>query len=81
MIQDVDVFINKLQKIDGFGDAGEYLTSIVKSKKVEADSPPSPAPAPAPTTTSTAATNGTDEAKTADAESEKKTSSEETPQE
>jgi vacuolar protein sorting-associated protein 54 len=78
MIQDVDVFINKLQKVDGFGDAGEYLTNIVKSKKVEADSPPAPAPATtaATTTTTTATTNGTDEAKTTDVEQEKKTSSE-----
>lgn len=85
MIQDVDVFINKLQKVDGFGDAGDYLTNIVKSKKVEADAPaapaPAPAPSPAPTTATTTSTNGTDESKAADVEPEKKTSSEEPPQE
>ncbi|KAL7945644.1 Vps54 domain-containing protein [Trichoderma barbatum] len=68
MIQDVDVFINKLQKIDGFGDAGDFLNNIVKSKKVEAD-------------TSTA-TNGMGDSKTEEkAGSEKKSSSEEAPQE
>ena len=75
MFQDVDVFINKLQKVDGFGDAGEYLTNIVKSKKVEPDAPTAPA------STITTATNGTDGSKPPDVESEKKTSSEETPQE
>lgn len=68
MIQDIDVFINKLQKVDGFNDAGEYLMNIVKSKKVEADS--------------SSKTNGTQDAKTEEkVETEKKTSSEETAQE
>lgn len=66
MIQDVDVFINKLQKIDGFGDAGDFLATIVKSKKVEADSP--------------TATNGTSGSKTEDKVESEKTSSEEAPQ-
>jgi vacuolar protein sorting-associated protein 54 len=67
MTQDVDFFINKLQKIDGFGDAGDFLTNIVKSKKVEAGS--------------STTTNGTGDSKTEEkAEPEKKTSSEETPQ-
>ncbi|KAL7790847.1 Vps54 domain-containing protein [Trichoderma ceciliae] len=67
MIQDVDVFINKLQKVDGFGDAGDFLANIVKSKKVEADS--------------STTTNGARDSKTEEkVESEKKTSSEEAPQ-
>ncbi|KAH6611233.1 hypothetical protein Trco_001253 [Trichoderma cornu-damae] len=67
MIQDVDVFVNKLQKVDGFGDAGDFLTNIVKSKKVEADPPTT--------------TNGTRDSITEEKlESEKKTSSEETSQ-
>ncbi|RFU73528.1 hypothetical protein TARUN_8713 [Trichoderma arundinaceum] len=64
MIQDVDVFTSKLQKVDGFGDSGDFLAKIVKSKKVEPD----------PSTT----TNGVRDTKTSEkVESEKKTSSEE----
>ncbi|KAM0254360.1 hypothetical protein ACHAQJ_006892 [Trichoderma viride] len=66
MTQDVDVFINKLQKVDGFGDSGDFLTNIVKSKKVEAGS--------------STTTNGTGNSNTEKVEPEKKTSSEEAPQ-
>ncbi len=42
MIRDVEHFQSRLGKIDGFGDAGEHLMAIVKSKEVEkkAASPP-----------------------------------------
>lgn len=35
MIVDIEFFTMKLGKIDGFGDAGDALTSIAKSKIVE----------------------------------------------
>ncbi|KAJ4863791.1 vps54-like protein domain-containing protein [Trichoderma breve] len=78
MMQDVDVFGDKLLRIDGFGDAGEFLANIVRSKKVEEDS--------STTTTTTAATatttNGTSDSKTEEkVESESKKSSEESPKE
>lgn len=67
MAKDVDFFINKLQKVDGFGDTGDFLTSIVKSKTVATN----------PSTTTNGTTDSNTEEKT---EPEKKTSSEETPQ-
>ena len=45
MLRDVDFFQAKLSKIDGFGDAGEYLTTIIKSKQVKSAAPPAPAAA------------------------------------
>lgn len=67
MAEDVDFFINKLQKVDGFGDTGDFLMSIVKSKVVATDS--------------SATANGTTNSNTEEkAEPEKKTSSEETSQ-
>lgn len=35
MLRDVDLFTVKLGKLDGFGDAGEYLERIVAAKEVE----------------------------------------------
>ncbi|KAM0479783.1 hypothetical protein ACHAPX_004360 [Trichoderma viride] len=64
MAEDVDFFINKLQKVDGFGDTGDFLMSIVKSKAVA--------------TTSSTTANGTTDSNTEEkTEPEKKTSSEE----
>jgi vacuolar protein sorting-associated protein 54 len=80
MMQDVDVFGDKLLRIDGFGDAGEFLANIVRSKKVEEDS--STATTTATSTTTAAATNGTSDSKTEEkVESESKKSSEESPKE
>ncbi|PTB42122.1 hypothetical protein M441DRAFT_67670 [Trichoderma asperellum CBS 433.97] len=67
MAKEVDFFINKLQKVDGFGDTGDFLIGIVKSKTVVTNSP----------TTTNGTTDSNVEEKT---EPEKKTSSEETPQ-
>lgn len=67
MAKEVDFFINKLQKVDGFGDTGDFLIGIVKSKTVVTNSP----------TTTNGTTDSNAEEKT---EPEKKTSSEETPQ-
>lgn len=68
MVKDVDFFINKLQKVDGFGDTGDFLMSIVKSKAVATNSS---------TTANGTTTDSNTEEKT---EPEKKTSSEETAQ-
>ncbi|KAJ9148300.1 Vps54-domain-containing protein [Pleurostoma richardsiae] len=46
MLRDVGFFEAKLGKIDGFGDTGEYLTTIIESKQVKSATPPPP-PAPA----------------------------------
>ncbi|KAI6783023.1 Vacuolar protein sorting-associated protein-like protein [Emericellopsis cladophorae] len=44
MIRDVEFFTTKLGKVDGFGDAGESLLSVAKTKEVKAAEPlPSPA--------------------------------------
>jgi vacuolar protein sorting-associated protein 54 len=64
MAEDVDFFINKLQKVDGFGDTGDFLMNIVKSKTIVAN----------PSTTTNGTTNSNTEEKT---EPEKKISSEE----
>lgn len=34
MLRDTEHFSTKLSKIDGFGDAGEFLKGVVKSKEV-----------------------------------------------
>lgn len=39
MLRDVEYFISKLSKINGFEDAGNYLASIIKAKEVEALAP------------------------------------------
>ncbi|KAI9149299.1 Vacuolar protein sorting-associated protein [Paramyrothecium foliicola] len=43
MMRDVEFFTTKLGKIDGFGNAGEYLSGIVNSKKVKVEEPSEPA--------------------------------------
>ncbi|KAG9255426.1 Vps54-like protein-domain-containing protein [Emericellopsis atlantica] len=44
MIRDVEFFTTKLGKVDGFGDAGENLLSVAKTKEVKAAEPvPTPA--------------------------------------
>ena len=48
MLRDVDLFVSKLGKVDGFGDAGEYLTDIVKAKEVTPKEEPAPAAAEEP---------------------------------
>ncbi|KAI1459801.1 Vps54-like protein-domain-containing protein [Annulohypoxylon moriforme] len=35
MLHDVEFFESKLSKMDGYGDTGEYLTTIIKSKHIE----------------------------------------------
>lgn len=42
MLRDVEFFKTKLQHIDGFGDTGDYLTDIIKSKQVKSASPSPP---------------------------------------
>lgn len=82
MMQDVDVFGDKLLRIDGFGDAGEFLANIVRSKKVEEDSSTATTTATSTTTSTATATNGTSDSKTEEkVESESKKSSEESPKE
>ena len=61
ILRDIEYFQSRLAKIDGFQDAGDYLSGIVKSKDIkypsaQAQSPPpaqaqaqAQAPAPAPT--------------------------------
>lgn len=44
MLHDVEFFQSRLGKIDGFGDAGEYLTTIIKSKEIKSAAPPETAP-------------------------------------
>ncbi|KAG5916053.1 hypothetical protein E4U42_007813 [Claviceps africana] len=39
MLRDVELFATKLGKIEGFGDAGSFLTDIVKSKDVRPKTP------------------------------------------
>jgi hypothetical protein len=49
MLRDVDYFIGKLGKIEGFGDLGTYLIKIIESKEIKSalsiDSTPVPAKA------------------------------------
>ncbi len=40
MIRDLEHFQSRLGNIDGFGDTGEQLMTIVKSKDVETTPPP-----------------------------------------
>ncbi|KAH7152245.1 Vps54-like protein-domain-containing protein [Dactylonectria estremocensis] len=40
MLNDIDFFATKLGKLDGFGDTGEFLQKIIRSKKVEVEQPP-----------------------------------------
>lgn len=40
MLRDMELFKTKLQHIDGFGNTGDYLTDIIKSKHVKSASPP-----------------------------------------
>lgn len=61
MVRDVDFFSSRLGKINGFGDAGDFLGDIVKSKEVK---PKTPEP-----TESTEEPNGNDQT-----EDDKKTS-------
>lgn len=82
MMQDVDFFDDKLLRIDGFGDAGDFLATIVRSKKVEEDSSTTTTTTTATATATATATNGTGESKTEEkVESETKKSSEESPKE
>lgn len=42
MLRDVEYFQTKLQHINGFGETGNYLRDIVKSKQVKSASPAPP---------------------------------------
>jgi hypothetical protein len=46
MLRDVDYFVGKLGKVEGFGDLGTYLIKIIESKDIKSalsiDSPPVP---------------------------------------
>ncbi|KAF3770682.1 Vps54-domain-containing protein [Cryphonectria parasitica EP155] len=44
MLRDFEFFKSKLQHIDGFGNTGDYLIDIVKSKQVKPASQPPPPP-------------------------------------
>lgn len=39
MLRDVEFFSTKLGKLDGFGDAGDFLAGIVKAKEVKTEAP------------------------------------------
>ncbi|POR34297.1 Vacuolar protein sorting-associated protein 54 [Tolypocladium paradoxum] len=39
MLRDVEVFSAKLGKLDGFGDAGDFLAGIVRAKEVKPEAP------------------------------------------
>ncbi|KAH6892284.1 Vps54-like protein-domain-containing protein [Thelonectria olida] len=67
MLADVEFFKTKLGKLDGFGDAGDYLIRIISSKRIEK---PKPVETEAPPT-EPASTNG--KAEDAKEETEKKT--------
>lgn len=55
MLRDVEFFESRLGKIDGFEDAGEHLTNIIKSKEVkEVKTAAAPTPAPAAAATADA---------------------------
>jgi hypothetical protein len=38
MLQDAEVFQSRLSKLDGFGDIGDHIVSVVKSKRVTGSS-------------------------------------------
>jgi vacuolar protein sorting-associated protein 54 len=46
MLRDVDYFVGRLGKVEGFGDLGTYLIKIIESKEIKSalfiDSPPAP---------------------------------------
>jgi vacuolar protein sorting-associated protein 54 len=44
MLHDVEFLSAKLGKIEGFGKTSEYLTEIIKSKKVKDDESSTPSP-------------------------------------
>ncbi|KAM0333003.1 hypothetical protein ACHAQA_001660 [Verticillium albo-atrum] len=48
MRRDVDFLITKLGKLDGFGNTGEHLTSIIDAKKIDAPAQPAQAASPPP---------------------------------
>jgi len=39
MLHDVEFFQSRLSKIDGFGDAAEFLKGIIKAKQVKSAAP------------------------------------------
>lgn len=45
MQSDINYLNSRLAKIEGFGDTGDYLLNVVKSKKVESPPPPPAVPA------------------------------------
>jgi vacuolar protein sorting-associated protein 54 len=47
MLRDIEYFQSRLGKIDGFEDASEYLTNIVKSKEIKSAAAPAATPAAA----------------------------------
>ncbi|WQF79843.1 Putative vacuolar protein sorting-associated protein [Colletotrichum destructivum] len=64
MLRDVDFFIAKLSKLDGFRDAGDYLKGIVNSKEIKsaaASPPPSEKQADGGSETTASARNSTAE--------------------
>jgi len=61
MLRDIDHFQARLSKIDGFGDAGEYLRSIVKRRKAELDAANGVRPAAAAPAATSAESNTTSE--------------------
>lgn len=64
MLRDVDFFIAKLGKLDGFRDAGDYLKGIVNSKEIKsaaASPPPSEKQADGGSETTASARNSTAE--------------------
>jgi len=69
MLRDVEYFTTRLSRIDGFGDAGEYLATIIKGKQIAVPEPPAPA------------VPEKDEAAAAPAEAEKPPAAEEKPAE
>lgn len=49
MVRDIEYLSTRLGKVEGFGDLGEYLLKIVRSKDVvKADPPTAPPPEDAP---------------------------------
>lgn len=42
MVRDAEYLITKLGSLVGFGDTGEFLTNIVKTKEVQAEAPAAP---------------------------------------
>lgn len=46
MLRDVEYFQSRLSKMDGFEDAGEHLTNIIKSRGVKPPTAPPALPTP-----------------------------------